>query len=101
MSNEVVPSEAGTPSENRGAKNRGANKPGAKNPGGTPAADPGNPADSGTGMSGTSETAKQGNHGERLSVFEKVGYGLGDTASNLFWKTFEFFSSTSTRMFLV
>jgi GPH family glycoside/pentoside/hexuronide:cation symporter len=27
----------------------------------------------------------------RLSVGEKVGYGLGDTASNLFWKTFEFF----------
>lgn len=27
----------------------------------------------------------------RLSVTEKVGYGLGDTASNLFWKTFEFF----------
>ncbi|TWU01896.1 MFS transporter [Neorhodopirellula pilleata] len=28
---------------------------------------------------------------ERLSVGEKVGYGLGDTASNLYWKTFEFF----------
>lgn len=28
---------------------------------------------------------------DRLSVTEKVGYGLGDTASNLFWKTFEFF----------
>ena len=27
----------------------------------------------------------------RLSVSEKVGYGLGDTASNLYWKTFEFF----------
>ncbi|WP_419195018.1 MFS transporter [Novipirellula herctigrandis] len=26
-----------------------------------------------------------------LSVGEKVGYGLGDTASNLYWKTFEFF----------
>ncbi len=26
-----------------------------------------------------------------LGVGEKVGYGLGDTASNLFWKTFEFF----------
>ena len=26
-----------------------------------------------------------------LSIKEKVGYGLGDTASNLFWKTFEFF----------
>ncbi|MEO1616153.1 MAG: MFS transporter [Planctomycetota bacterium] len=28
---------------------------------------------------------------EKLSVKEKVGYGLGDTASNLYWKTFEFF----------
>ena len=28
---------------------------------------------------------------QRLSIREKVGYGLGDTASNLFWKTFEFF----------
>ena len=27
----------------------------------------------------------------RLSVGEKVGYGLGDTASNLYWKIFEFF----------
>ncbi len=27
---------------------------------------------------------------ERLSFVEKVGYGLGDTASNLYWKTFEF-----------
>ena len=27
----------------------------------------------------------------QLSVVEKVGYGLGDTASNLYWKTFEFF----------
>ncbi len=27
----------------------------------------------------------------RLSVTEKVGYGLGDTASNFYWKTFEFF----------
>lgn len=26
-----------------------------------------------------------------LTVQEKVGYGLGDTASNLYWKTFEFF----------
>ena len=26
-----------------------------------------------------------------LSIKEKVGYGLGDTASNLFWKTFEYF----------
>jgi GPH family glycoside/pentoside/hexuronide:cation symporter len=29
--------------------------------------------------------------GQRLSWREKVGYGLGDTASNLYWKTFEFF----------
>ncbi len=28
---------------------------------------------------------------QRLSWCEKVGYGLGDTASNLYWKTFEFF----------
>ena len=28
---------------------------------------------------------------EPLSVKEKVGYGLGDTASNLYWKLFEFF----------
>lgn len=27
----------------------------------------------------------------RLSVTEKVGYGVGDTASNLYWKTFEYF----------
>lgn len=28
---------------------------------------------------------------EKLSVAEKVGYGLGDTASNLYWKLFENF----------
>jgi len=28
---------------------------------------------------------------EPVSVWEKIGYGLGDTASNLFWKLFEFF----------
>jgi len=28
---------------------------------------------------------------QRLSVGEKIGYGLGDTASNLYWKLFEFF----------
>jgi len=28
---------------------------------------------------------------EPLSVAEKVGYGLGDTASNFYWKFFEFF----------
>ena len=27
----------------------------------------------------------------RLSVKEKLGYALGDTASNLYWKSFEFF----------
>ncbi len=29
----------------------------------------------------------------RLSVREKVGYGLGDMASNLYWKLFEFFQT--------
>ena len=28
---------------------------------------------------------------ETLSVREKVGYGLGDTASNFYWKLFENF----------
>lgn len=28
---------------------------------------------------------------QRLSRMEKLGYGLGDTASNLYWKFFEFF----------
>jgi len=28
---------------------------------------------------------------ERLTVGEKIGYGLGDTASNLYWKLFEYF----------
>lgn len=28
---------------------------------------------------------------EKLTVVEKVGYGLGDTASNFYWKFFEFF----------
>lgn len=31
----------------------------------------------------------ESNH--RLSIAEKIGYGLGDTASNLYWKLFEFF----------
>ena len=31
----------------------------------------------------------ESNH--RLSVAEKIGYGLGDTASNLYWKLFEHF----------
>lgn len=29
--------------------------------------------------------------GDPVSVGEKIGYGLGDTASNLYWKLFEFF----------
>ena len=33
----------------------------------------------------------QGEASESLSVVEKVGYGLGDTASNLYWKLFENF----------
>lgn len=28
---------------------------------------------------------------QKLSVGEKLGYGLGDTASNIYWKFFEFF----------
>jgi GPH family glycoside/pentoside/hexuronide:cation symporter len=28
---------------------------------------------------------------ERVSITEKIGYALGDSASNLYWKTFEFF----------
>ncbi len=28
---------------------------------------------------------------QTLSVTEKIGYGLGDTASNLYWKLFEYF----------
>ena len=35
------------------------------------------------------ETASSRN--ESLSVGEKIGYGLGDTASNLYWKVFENF----------
>ena len=31
------------------------------------------------------------NGGDAVSVGEKIGYGLGDTASNLYWKLFEFF----------
>lgn len=40
----------------------------------------------------TAETiaSTQGKH-SRLAVTEKIGYGLGDTASNLYWKFFEFF----------
>ena len=28
---------------------------------------------------------------ERLTIGEKIGYGLGDMASNLYWKLFEYF----------
>jgi len=44
-----------------------------------------------TTKSGSSEpsTAKRGE--EKLGVLEKIGYGLGDTASNLYWKLFEYF----------
>ena len=28
---------------------------------------------------------------QKLSVFEKIGYGLGDNASNLFWMSFVYF----------
>lgn len=30
---------------------------------------------------------------ERLPVYEKIGYGLGDTASNFYWKLFENFQA--------
>lgn len=36
------------------------------------------------------EASKAGDEG-RLSFGEKVGYSLGDAASNFYWKTFEFF----------
>jgi len=28
---------------------------------------------------------------DRISLKEKIGYSLGDAASNLYWKTFEWF----------
>ena len=28
---------------------------------------------------------------DRISLKEKIGYSLGDAASNFYWKTFEFF----------
>lgn len=48
-----------------------------------------NPYESGTntGMAGNSPVA------EPISVTEKVGYGLGDTASNFYWKLFENFQA--------
>ncbi len=41
--------------------------------------------------SSQSNTAAVASSSEKLSVGEKVGYGLGDTASNLYWKLFENF----------
>ena len=38
-----------------------------------------------------SETGTEPNSNEKISFIEKVGYGLGDTASNFYWKFFEFF----------
>lgn len=42
-------------------------------------------------MSTESEINEPGSSAEALSVKEKVGYGLGDTASNFYWKLFENF----------
>ena len=39
----------------------------------------------------SSSPAAQSSEIETVSVGEKIGYGLGDTASNLYWKLFEFF----------
>jgi GPH family glycoside/pentoside/hexuronide:cation symporter len=36
-------------------------------------------------------SANVGVPADRISLKEKVGYALGDSASNLYWKTFEFF----------
>jgi GPH family glycoside/pentoside/hexuronide:cation symporter len=44
-------------------------------------------AEAGKNFSGTDLSAGD----TRLSVVEKVGYGLGDTASNFYWKLFENF----------
>ena len=41
------------------------------------------------GNSPNSPNSSQQDH--RLSIGEKIGYGLGDTASNLYWKLFEYF----------
>ena len=43
-------------------------------------------------MSETPKHVETGSANEgALSVGEKIGYGLGDTASNLYWKLFENF----------
>ena len=44
-----------------------------------------------TSKSASTEISAANPAGEKLSVLEKVGYGLGDTASNLYWKLFEYF----------
>ena len=36
-------------------------------------------------------TTEQTPLADRVSLKEKIGYSLGDSASNLYWKTFEFF----------
>ncbi len=43
-----------------------------------------------TDASATSTTSA-GGFQDPVSIKEKIGYGLGDTASNLYWKLFEFF----------
>jgi GPH family glycoside/pentoside/hexuronide:cation symporter len=43
-----------------------------------------------SGAPPTSDSPQEPLH-EPLSVVEKIGYGLGDTASNLYWKLFESF----------
>lgn len=45
----------------------------------------------GANPSGSPIAISESLSGSKLSVIEKVGYGLGDTASNLYWKTFETF----------
>jgi len=46
----------------------------------------------GPSPSGAAETTQFGSSvNDPISVKEKIGYGLGDTASNLYWKLFEYF----------
>ncbi len=42
-------------------------------------------------MNNKASTTDPSGKAEQLSVLEKVGYGLGDTASNFYWKLFENF----------
>ena len=44
-----------------------------------------------SGSEAPAESAVPGGSEGRLSFLEKVGYSLGDAASNFYWKTFEFF----------